>query len=402
MLCKNCNYENGDKDHFCANCGTFLENPTVNEPPPEPKSYNMKFFGLGSEYFSIIIVNWLLTIITLGIYYPWARARKLQYIYGSTAFADDRFAFNGTGKEMFRGFVKVILFYAVFMGLIAAWSFYIQSNPTPNVWFGIGFIFVIYAGIFAIVPLMIHGAYRYRMSRTAWRGIRFGYRGTKKKLYGEYFKGFLLTLFTFGIYSPWFQIDVRKYITGNIRCGDVNFSYKGEGAGLFIIYLKYYLFGIAAFIGMIILFAIVALIAASTGLDWENLFDVESSFFPFLIMLIYAFLLIPMIIYYCWFEKNTFNYYIDNIVLEKDEKRLTMKSSATGFGIFKLRVVNLFLTVFTLGFGYAWVEMRTRKYFTESITISGLIDIDNISQTEELYTNAMFEDATDFFDIDIF
>ena len=73
--------------------------------------YNIEFFGKGSEYFSIMIVNWLLTIITLGLYYPWAKAKKLRYIYGQTALNSERFHFSGTGKEMFLGYIKVIIIY---------------------------------------------------------------------------------------------------------------------------------------------------------------------------------------------------------------------------------------------------------------------------------------------------
>ena len=36
----------------------------------------LRFTGSGSEYFKIWIVNVLLTIITLGMYYPWAKVRN--------------------------------------------------------------------------------------------------------------------------------------------------------------------------------------------------------------------------------------------------------------------------------------------------------------------------------------
>ena len=60
------------------------------------------------------------------------------------------------------------------------------------------------------------------------------------------------------------------------------------------------------------------------------------------------------------------------------------------------------MTIFSLGLAYAWVEIRTRKYFTENTHLEGDIDLDKIAQTEEVYTDAMFEGAGDFFDIDIF
>jgi uncharacterized membrane protein YjgN (DUF898 family) len=326
---------------------------TITLEEKKPVNYELKFFGNGREYFSILIINWLLTIITLGIYYPWARARKLQYIFGATALNDDRFAFHGTGKEMFRGFIKVILFYIVLITLL--YSAVILSNGGQNMTiYWTGFL-LFYALFFAVLPLMIHGAYRYRMSRTSWRGIRFGYRGNKKELYGKFLGWLGLTIITFGIYSPWMEINLRKYLVGNVRGGDAEFKYSGNGGELFLIYLVGYFATIFTF-----------------G--------------------IYSF----------WWQKNLYNYYIDNISIHKDDNYIRAKSKVTGGGILKLTLVNLLITIFTFGLGYAWVEIRTKKYYTENIMLTGDIDPDSLQQTEDIYTDATGEDATDFFDIDIF
>ena len=318
-----------------------------------PKTYELNFFGKGSEYFSILIINWLLTVVTLGFYYPWARARKLQYMYGATALNDDRFAFHGTGKEMFRGFIKVILFYIVLIVILYGAVFLSEGGQNMTIYWA-GFL-LFYALFFAVFPLMIHGAYRYRMSRTSWRGIRFGYRGKKGELYGNFFHWLGLTIITFGIYSPWMEINLRKYLVGNVRGGDAKFKYSGDGANLFLIYLVGYI---------------------------ATIFTLG----------IYSF----------WWQKNIYNYYIDNISVDKDDTPIKLKSTVTGGGLLKLFLVNLLITVFTLGLGYAWVEIRTKKYYTENIKLWGYIDLDTLQQTEDIYTDATGEDATDFFDIDMF
>jgi len=89
----------------------------------QTQNYRLEFFGKGSDYFAIMIVNWLLTLFTFGLYYPWARAKRLSYVYSQTSLNDDRFHFSGTGKEMFRGFIKVILFYMAIMVLFYTWLF---------------------------------------------------------------------------------------------------------------------------------------------------------------------------------------------------------------------------------------------------------------------------------------
>ncbi len=285
-------------------------------------------------------------MITLGFYYPWARAKKLRYIYGQTALNDERFHFAGTGKEMFSGFIKVILFYVAVVGFYLLFILVVKSELLA--------ILFLYFAIFAIIPFAIHGSYRYRMSRTSYRGIRFGYRGDRNKLIKKIFVGTFLTIITLGIYTAWLKMNIRKYTHRNIRYGDVEFSNNASGG------------------------------------DW------------FLLNLIGYFLtIITFGIYIFWWEKEIFAYYIDNMRMTKGEQQIKCKSTATGGGFFKLLVVNFLITVFTLGFGKAWADMRTKRFIFAHIKMKGDINIDEIHQTEEEYTDAFGEDTMDFFDIDL-
>ena len=56
----------------------------------------LHFTGRGGEYFGVWIVNLLLTIVTLGIYSPWAKVRRLQYFYRHTEVAGSSFDFHGS------------------------------------------------------------------------------------------------------------------------------------------------------------------------------------------------------------------------------------------------------------------------------------------------------------------
>ncbi len=309
------------------------------------QNYHFQFFGKGSEYFSIMIVNWLLTMVTLGMYYPWARAKRLKYIYGQTALNDERFNFAGTGNEMFRGFIKVLLFYIVVMGAYFLLNF--KQMPLLAA-------LCLFSAIFVIYPLAIHGSYRYRMSRTSYRGIRFGYRGDRAELFKNCIKWALLTLVTFGIYGAWMDMNVRRYTHQNIRYGDVEFNNNCDGAEWFLLNLKGY----------------------------------------FLTM-------ITLGIYVFWWERDIFNYYINNMSIQKGEQKARCYSTATGSGFFKLLAGNLLIIIFTLGFGKAWADIRKQHFIWNNIKMNGNINLDKIRQTEEEYTDAFGEDAMDFFEIDL-
>jgi len=332
------NYKNININLYRMNM-ELLENDT------QPQ-YKLQFFGKGSEFFGIMIVNWLLTLITLGIYYPWARAKTLKYVFGSTALNDDRFHFSGTGQEMFIGFLKVIVFLVVFYLLLFSFSL---AGPYAL----IGAL-LMYLLLFLFIPLAIHGSMRYRMSRTSLRGVRFGYRGSKKELFGKFLPGIFLTIITLGIYGAWFEINLRKYICGNVRYGDVKCHYEANGMDFFVLNL----------VGGLLT-------------------------------------LVTLGIYSFWYQKKLFAYYVDNTFFTKDDRRIELRSTATAGGFFKLLVGNFFLVVFTLGLGAAWADMRTQQFIIDNIKLEGDIDLNAVQQTEDEYHNAFGEDAIDFFDIDL-
>lgn len=309
------------------------------------REYSLDFFGKGSEYFAIVIVNWLLTALTLGIYYPWAKARQLEYLYSQTYFEDDNFTFHGTGKEMFIGFIKAI---GIFIGLAAIVGIF--------VYMGMGLIggLLFYLGIFAILPLAIHGSYRYRMSRTSWRGIRFGYRGERNVLFTKFIKGLVLTIITLGIYGAWFAIDIRNYVLSHIRFGDMKFKYQASGTDFFVLNLKGYFLTI-----------------------------------------------FTLGIYMFWWQKDLFEFYVNHLSIQKDEEEIRFHSFASGGDFFGLIFVNILIVIFTLGLGFPWVVTRTLKFITGKIDILGNIDTSNIQQTEEAYFDATGEDVADFLDFDI-
>jgi len=72
-------------------------NPIENTQPLQPETPNrfkLKFFGAGSTYFGIVILNLLLTIVTLGLYYPWAKAAYRKYTWNEIEMKGSRFTFH--------------------------------------------------------------------------------------------------------------------------------------------------------------------------------------------------------------------------------------------------------------------------------------------------------------------
>ena len=126
------------------------------------------FSGSGSEYFRIWIVNLLLTLVTLGLYFPWAKVRRLRYFYGNTALGGHTLDFHGEPKRMLRGLLLV-------GALLLLYSMAGKLSPTAGL-----IALLIVAGVW---PALFRASQQFRMANTSWRGLRFRFNGGLRGAY---------------------------------------------------------------------------------------------------------------------------------------------------------------------------------------------------------------------------
>ncbi len=370
--------------------------PMADIATPPRKPWIPSFHGEGSKYFVIRLINALIQVVTLNFYYPWAKAAKLDYLYQQTEFAGSRFKFHGSGKEMFIGYLKMLFIVAVIYG-----GFWWAKGQELIV---LGFL-ILYGGLILVYPLAIHGTVKYRLSRTSWRGIFFGYRGELGELFAKFFIGILLSIVTFSIYWSWVQVDLRKYVTQHIRFGDVEFDFTGKGIDLFLIKLKYMAF---FFVGYLICIFLV-LILAGIGFGLGTIFNtdmkggLENLSIGIIIAIVLLYLLIIAILgtIALMRQREIFQFYADNTFAWQNEQWHGVKLNMTFGDLFKLSVGNMFLLVFTLGIATPYVEIRNLHFIMPRLQIDGTFDPDSLTQTESDYRDATGEDVGDWLDIDL-
>ncbi len=323
-----------------------IKDPSDSDVRQPKKKHKISFHGDGKTLFSIYIVNILLTIITLGLYHPCARAALIKFKYGETEFKGSRFSFHGTGKEMFIGMIKSIVILMAIYGLFLFATLVLEMHLIGSLIFMGAFIF--------IIPLAVVGSIRYRASRSSWRGIFFIYSGTYKSMLKIFIKGFLLSMVTFGIYSSWFIANIYKEVFSNLKFGNITFKYKGGGGDYFFINFKGYL--------------LTVITLGIYGFKWQS---------------------------------EIHNYVIDNIKLYQGNRaKGSLNATTTGTGYLKLGIVNILLLVFTLGFAMPWVIVRTLKYVLENTEIKGNIDFENIEQDSIQSAGSLGEEMMDIMDMD--
>lgn len=132
-------------------------------------AYRLRFSGTGGEYFRVWIVNLLLSIITLGLYTPWARRRTARYFYDHTQIAGSPLEFTAPLRKMVVSFILFALLYLAYK--IAA-----ETGQDTMV-----LVFII--GAAALAPYIWGSAMRFRLASTRWRGLQLHFAAGWKDVY---------------------------------------------------------------------------------------------------------------------------------------------------------------------------------------------------------------------------
>jgi len=152
------------------NRDTPLAPPHAPHAPQADQTHQLsiEFTGSGSEYFRIWIVNLLLLMVTFGIYYPWAKVRRLRYFYGNTVVGGEPLGFHADPTKLLKGYLLVGV---LFMLYSAAGKFSATAG------------FIAFLFVAALWPALLKSAMQFRMANTSWRGLRFKFNGSLPDAY---------------------------------------------------------------------------------------------------------------------------------------------------------------------------------------------------------------------------
>ncbi len=300
-----------------------------------------QFHGDGGTLFGIHLKNFLLTVVTLGIYSFWARANVRQYLYAQTSVGGDRFAYHGSGGELFKGWIRAAGLLLLVLAVAGVVSFLVSEIVGVLVGYG--------AAALVIFPIAMIGSRRYRLSRTSWRGIRFSFRGDYVEFMQVYIPGILLTIVTLGLYYPFFHANVRRYVVDATRFGSGQFTFTGEGGDLFLRHLALYL-----------------LVPCTLGLYWF------------------------------WHVAFRHRYYWEHTSFG----RARFQSTMSGGDLLGFTVVNALLVTFTLGIAFPWVQARTMAFQCERLGIVGMEAFDAALQEAEA-AGVTGEGLSDLMDVEL-
>lgn len=385
--------------------------PTIAETPDTPlpgagEPVAITWQGSPWSLVGLGLLNTVLSILTLGIYSFWGRTEARRRIWSMVRMNGEPFAYTGTGKELFLGYI--IVFFIITVPTILAFSVtpYVATyllGPVvgPIVALVVVLAYVVF--IYLLVGTAVYRAMRYRLTRTQWRGIRGAVVGSHW-LYGwHYFWTLVANSFAWGWMTPWRSNLLHRQLTNDMRFGETAFKYKGKAGPL---YPPFVLAWIGGLLALVIVVGGTVLItwsriqagidSAGTGqpptpepLSWLELASIYG---------IYGIAFVVVLIFGANYFARTLNYFT-SFTSFATTAGFTLKASA--LSLLWQTVSNFLLALFSLGILAPVTQARWMRYIVDRLEITGGVDFAAVNQSQAVL-GKRGEGLATAFDVDAF
>ncbi len=389
----------------------------------------LKFKGSGAEYFKIWIVNILLTIVTLGLYYPWAKVRNNRYFFANSTLEGRNFEYHATGKQLFIG-------YLIALGLFIFYTIISSISPTGGV--------IVILLFFAAFPWIVWRSLSFKLRMTSFSNVRFSFDGT---MGGAYFNYMLLPIACFiALYATPALIGIMLAVFGTklagsmmaiigsivailfislaiylfaymkkrnnhyklngYRYGQGHFKTKVEVKPFVMIILKTIGLSLLLYLAMLIVFAIIAyftvgleqLMSMSQSVQDPDKMQDSMNALVVLIGPVYLAIIFLSFLVLAYSYTRQRQYIFSNSVL--DEK-INFASTLTARKFAWVMTSNFIAIIFTLGLAVPWAKVRMARHILENTQVDTSIGFDEYLTQKQKEQSSLGEQIGDAFDVDI-
>jgi uncharacterized membrane protein YjgN (DUF898 family) len=375
--------------------------------PPSTHQITIAFTGSGSEYFRIWIVNLLLMLVTLGIYFPWAKARRLRYFMGNTLVGGQPLGFHGDPKKMFKGYALVGVLFVLY---------------------SIAGEFSSIAGLVALVlvaalwPALFKSSMQFRLANTSWRGLRFRFTGDLPSAYRAVLPLFIPGLVLFGglafvndesappawfgflalgvmlttlAIAPWLTWNLKQYQHNHYSLGHLQTSFRATIGSFYLLTLK--VIGIWL---LAVMLPLGILVGVAVGLDGfaelrqnTGIWMIAAAMLPALLgMLALLVCLKPYVVAR-----------MQNLVWTKTgNAELRFVSNLRVRSLLWVTIKNWVLIILTLGLYWPFAAVALARVRLEAVSIKSRANPELlVSQVQPREGDAAGDAAGDFFGLDV-
>ncbi|MFW2373645.1 MAG: YjgN family protein [Gammaproteobacteria bacterium] len=383
----------------------------------------LSFDGSGMEYFKIWIVNVLLTILTLGLYHPWAKVRNNRYFYANSMLEGRNFEYHATGKQLFFG-------YLIAMTLLILYIIINQVSPTGSL--------ILVATLFLAVPWLILRSMIFNMRMTSFSNVHFNFSGKIGRAYLNFFAYpialyiglilitvamtmsislggvvaallgviFALAMIAFLLFSlafikkknTEFFVDHSQYGQGEFKTNVhikklMMIALKTVGIGILVLLIA----AIVVSIGAYATGSIDSVMALNGAEPNPELMAEKMRLLMPVIFLAYLMMIMAGIFIMAYSLTQHRKYVYANTRL--DEK-VTFASTLKAFPLAWVLITNFFAVILSLGFAYPWARVRASRIMLENTLVNSESGFDDYLTQKQNETSSLGEQIGDAFDID--
>jgi uncharacterized membrane protein YjgN (DUF898 family) len=342
--------------------------------------------GKLGELYVIYLRSLLLILLTFGWYRFWGRTSVRRYLWSHFSAFGDRFEYRGLGIELFLGFLLAVGSLLVFEGIVLGLVWWAWGDDLPA---EIGMTDIMTWALLLVglplLPVAQYAGWRYRLTRTAWRGIRTGLKGSSWTYGGKAIGWGVLNAMCMNLLTPMRDVSLNGYRTRHMTFGNLNFGFAGRAADIYGRFIGFYFLNIAAWVVLAIVVAmIIGGVSSSVGsLSFEQTMEKLANPTPMILLIFFLVLfgfytLIGLMILpvRCWWMAYSFRYMISRAWFD----RLQFVTGVTTRQIWGFLVLNYLILIFTLGLGGPWVMHRTARLISRELWIYGEIDPAAVAQ----------------------
>lgn len=392
----------------------------------------LKFEGDGWEYFKIWIVNILLTIVTLGLYYPWAKVRNLRYFYANSTLEGKNFEYHATGKQLFIGYLIAMI---LLIAYVTIEQFSVVGSLIVLLIFALGY------------PWIVWRSLKFNARMTSFSNVRFSFSGGCGAAYVNFLLlpavffisiyagpvlaavvipmltdsgtefgalyilaavliGCILLVVAFFMYA-FLKKRISTYIVKGYQYGQGEFDTNLETSSFALILLK--TIAISFGIGVIGMLLIGVVSMGTTGLSGivsmqeglENSsedMDAYAGTILAMILPVYVLMLFGFLVVSAYAKSRQRAYIYSNSLL--DEK-IAFESTLRARSLAWVMISNLFLIVLTLGLATPWAKVRLTRLYLENTQVSAEQSFDEYVTQKLEEQSSLGEQIGDAFDVDM-
>lgn len=183
------------------------------------------YVGRRGPLMRLAFVTSLLTVLTLGFYRFWMKTRLRRYYWSAIKPGGHPLEYVGEPLEKLLGFLVAVVFLAFYIGIVNLILMYLSFSLFA------GNFMAYVLSFLGVVPVMFYARYRarrYILTRTRWRGVRFGMDNGAWGYAWRAMVHWLITILSLGLLWPRKTFWLEKYRTDRTFFGESRFHQGGD------------------------------------------------------------------------------------------------------------------------------------------------------------------------------